>query len=128
MANVHRREELKPTRCILGLVDGDGGAGEGRAAGVLQGDVDAVGAGLLEPSPQTHFAHGRRRDVVAGDGAHLGAAGVRHDGAGGEGDAGEEEREGGELKMAADVLPVGGWKVCDVFLLICLFKYGHISA
>lgn len=30
------------TRCILGLVDGDGRAGQGQAAGVLQGDVDAV--------------------------------------------------------------------------------------
>lgn len=47
----------RPTRCILGLVDGDGGAGQGHAAGVLQRDVDAVGARLFKPPPQMHFTH-----------------------------------------------------------------------
>lgn len=43
------------TRSILGL-DGDGGAAQGRAAGVLQSDVDAVGAGARKASSQTYFA------------------------------------------------------------------------
>lgn len=72
----------KPTRCILGLVDGDSGGGQGQAAEVAQGDVDAVGAGLGEAPPETHLTLGRGRDVVAHDGSHLSAAGVRHDGAG----------------------------------------------
>lgn len=46
----------RATRCILGLVDGDGGAGQGHAAGVLQCDVDAVGAGLRKAPLQTHLA------------------------------------------------------------------------
>lgn len=44
------------TRSILGLVDGDGGAAQGRAAGVLQSDVDAVGTGARKASSQTYFA------------------------------------------------------------------------
>lgn len=72
----------KPTRCILGLVDGDGGGGQGQAAEVAQGDVDAVRAGLGEAAPETHLTPGRGRDVVAHDAAHLSAGGVRHDGAG----------------------------------------------
>ena len=62
-------EEL--TRWILGLVDGDGGAGEGQAAGVLQGDVDTVGAGFRERSPQVHLALRRWRHVVTHDATHL---------------------------------------------------------
>lgn len=97
----------RPTGCILGLVDGDGGAGQGHAAGVLQRDVDAVGARLCKPPLQTHFTRRRRRDVVAGDGVHLGAAGVRHDGAGRDGDAGDERKDE-RLQVDADVLPAGG--------------------
>lgn len=99
-----RRGKNRATRCILGLADGDGGAGQGHAAGVLQRDVDAVGARLGKPSLQMHFALLRRRDIVAHDGSHLSTAGVRHDGAGGDGEA-AEERKGEALKMAADGLP-----------------------
>lgn len=47
---------VRLTRGVLGLVDGDGGAGEGQAAGVLQGDVDTVGARLQKRSCQMHLA------------------------------------------------------------------------
>lgn len=50
-----------------------------------------------------HLALRRRRHVVARDGSHLGAAGVRHDGAGRDGDAAGEREDGG-LKMAAEGL------------------------
>lgn len=81
-----------PTRCILGLVDGDGGAGQGQAARVLQGDVDAVGAGLHKRSPEMNLTLGGRRHVIAHDVTHLSAAGVRHDGAGWGGGAEDEGR------------------------------------
>lgn len=81
-SSVNAFRSAPPTGFVLGLVDGDGGAGQGQAAGVLQGDVDAVGAGLHERPPQTHLARFRRRHVVAHDVSHLGAAGVGHDGAG----------------------------------------------
>ena len=48
----------KLTRCVLGLVDGDGGAGKRHAAGVLQGDVHTVGARFQKPPPQVHFTLG----------------------------------------------------------------------
>lgn len=99
----------RPTRCILGLVDGDGGAGQGHAAGVLQRDVDAVGARLREAPPQAHFTRWRRRDVVARYGVHLGAAGVRHDGAGRDGGAGGE-RKGEWLKVCSQRGGGGGNK------------------
>lgn len=44
---------------------------------------------------------------------HLGAAGVRHDGAGRDGDAGDERKDEW-LKVDADVLPVGeGHRIDD---------------
>ena len=107
----------RATWCILGFVDGDGGAGQGHAAGVLQGDVDAVGARLSKASLQTHLALRGRRDVVARDGSHLGTAGVRHDGAGGGGDAADKQ-EDGEFKTATVVLP----GLCCLFFFFFLFK------
>lgn len=82
---------VQPTRCLLGLVDGDGGAGQGQAVGVLQGDVDAVGARLQKRSPEMHFTRRQWRHIIAHDAMHLSAAGVWHDGAGWSGDAECEE-------------------------------------
>lgn len=41
---------------VLGLADGDDGASERHAAGVLQGDVNTVGARFQKPPPQIHLA------------------------------------------------------------------------
>lgn len=87
--NMHRRWE-QLTRCIPGLVDGDSSGGQGHAAGVLQGDVDTVGARLLKCPPETHLTLCRRWDILAHNGAHLSTAGVWHDGAGWSGDADDE--------------------------------------
>lgn len=66
-----------------------------------------------------HLTLRRRRDVVARDGAHLATAGVRHDGAGGDGDAGDERKDE-ELKMAADVLPAGARR--SAMWVFCFFS------
>lgn len=60
----------------MGLVDGDGGGGEGQAAGVLQSDVHTVGARFQKSSCQMHFALRERWHIVAHDVAYLSAAGV----------------------------------------------------
>lgn len=76
---------------VLGLADGDDGAGERHAAGVLQGDVDTVGAGFQKPPPQIHLAVRRWWYIIAHDVTHLSAAGIGHNGAGRGGDA-EDKR------------------------------------
>lgn len=65
------------TRSFLRLGDGDGGAGLQRhAAGLLQGDVHAVGASFQELSRQVHLALCRGGHVVTRDAVHVRAAGV----------------------------------------------------
>lgn len=88
-----------PTRCILGLVDGDSGAGQGQAAGVLQSDVDTVDARLQKRSPETHLTLWGWRHIIAHNVTHLCAAGVWHNGAGWRGGAEDEAWEDEELVM-----------------------------
>lgn len=67
---------------LLGLVDGHCGAGQSHAFGVLQSDVDAVGAWLQKGPPQMDLALCGGRHVITHDVPDLSAAGVRHNGAG----------------------------------------------
>lgn len=100
-----RRHITSPTLAGA-LVDGDSGGCQRSALGILQDDVDAVSAGLMEGASEDHLAtQGHHGNVITLDALHLVAAGVRHDRAGRGGIAGQCKElwvfngAGGEVKV-----------------------------